>query len=188
MPEDSPAETDPSEAFERLRSELSLLRSAVEGLTAARENVPDYSSTLGDIVQGVGANAAQLGRIEKSRALALSPVELSKEITQAAEAVRSQDRQMLGEARDALARSLGRIDGMIMRGQAVEGRARRDLWIAAGGVFAGILLWSILPGAVVRSLPESWHAPEWMATRMMGMDRAAAEPRTKEAAYKADRP
>jgi hypothetical protein len=75
---------------------------------------------------------------------------------------------------------------MIERGQAVERQTRRERRIAVGGMLAGILLWSILPGAAVRSLPESWHAPEWMAARMMGLDRAAAGQRTIEAAEKAD--
>ena len=39
---------DPARAFEKLRGEVSLLRLAVEGLTAARENIeiPDYQPTL----------------------------------------------------------------------------------------------------------------------------------------------
>jgi hypothetical protein len=184
--EDSRSDIDPAEAFEDVRRQLCMVHSAVEGLTAMRKKAPDYSTTLGEMQQGLGAIGDRLAHIEASRALALSPVELAKEITAAAETVRSQDRQMLGEARDALARSLGRIDGMIERGQAVERQTRRERRIAVGGMLAGILLWSILPGAAVRSLPESWHAPEWMAARMMGLDRAAAGQRTIEAAEKAD--
>jgi hypothetical protein len=180
-------ETDPAEAFEEVRRELSMLESAIKGLTAARENAPDYSATLGGMAQALAAIEARLLRIEKSKALALSPVELEKEISAAAEAVRSQDRQMLGDAQNALARSLGRIDGMIERGQAVERRTQREWMIGAVGVLAGILLWSILPGAVVRSLPESWHAPEWMAARMMAMERTAAGQKMIEAAENADR-
>jgi hypothetical protein len=183
----SVADTDPAAAFEEVRRELSMLESAVKGLTSARENVPDYSVTLGDMRQALAAIEAGLHRIEKSRALALSPVELEKEISAAAEAVRSQDRQMLGEAHNALARSLGRIDAMIERGQAVERRTRREWTIGAGGLLAGILLWSILPGAVVRSLPQSWHAPEWMAARMMGREPTAAGLRMVKEAERADR-
>lgn len=178
-------ETDPAEAFEEVRRELSMLESAIKGLTAERKNAPDYTATLADMRQALGTIDARLYQIEHSRVLALSPVELVKEINVAAEAARSQDRQMLAEARDALARSLGQIDGMIGRGQAVAGRARRERWIAAAGVFVGVLLWSILPGAVVRSLPESWHAPEWMAARMMGVEAEVAGQRIIEAAEKA---
>ena len=39
---------DPAAAFDRLRGEVSLLRSAIEGLTAARESIdiPDYEGSL----------------------------------------------------------------------------------------------------------------------------------------------
>jgi hypothetical protein len=180
-------ETDPVEAFEEVRRELSMLESAIKGLTAARENTPDYSVTLGGMAQALAAIEARLHRIENSKTLALSPMELEKEISAAAEAARSQDRQMLGDARDALVRSLGQIDAMIERGQAVERRTRLEWMIGAGGVLAGILLWSILPGAVVRSLPESWHAPEWMAARMMGGEPTAARQRMIKPRKKADR-
>jgi hypothetical protein len=53
---------------------------------------------------------------------------------------------------------------------------------------AGILLWSILPGVLVRALPESWHAPEWMAARMMGVEPQVAGQRLIEIADKADGP
>jgi hypothetical protein len=76
---------------------------------------------------------------------------------------------------------------MIERGRAVERRTRRELIIVVGGVLAGILLWSILPGAVVRSLPESWHAPDWMAARMMGGEPTAARQRMIKPRKKADR-
>jgi hypothetical protein len=186
MDEDARPDIDPAKAFEDVRRQLCMVHSAVEGLTAMRKKAPDYSTTLAEIQQGLGAIGDRLAHIEASRALALSPVELAKEITAAAETARAQDRQMLGEARDALARSLGRIDGMIERGQAAGRQTQRERWIAVGGMLAGILLWSILPGAIVRSLPESWHAPEWMAARMMGLERAVAGQRMIDAADKAD--
>lgn len=186
MTDDHAPEIDPVDAFEEVRRELSMLTSAIAGLTAMREKAPDYSVTLGEISARLETVGAQLARIEQSRALSLSPAELAREIDASAAAVRAEDRKMLADARDALTRSLGQVDGMIGRGRAVAGRERRERLIAAGGVMAGVLLWSILPGAIVRSLPESWHAPEWMAARMMGMDQAAAGERMVETARDAD--
>jgi hypothetical protein len=182
MTDEHTPETEAADAFERVGDELSLLRSAIKGLTAARENTPDYSATLGEMVQALNSVDARLQQIEQSRALSLSPVKLAEEINAAAGAARAQDQKMLAEARDALVRSLGQVDGMIGRGKSLAGRARRERWIAGCGVLAGTLLWSILPGAIVRSLPESWHAPEWMAARMMGMDQAEAGKRMIEVA------
>lgn len=187
MTEKAALETDPADAFERVRSELSLLHSAIEGLTAAREKTPDYSPTLGKITDRLHKIEMRLHQIETSRALSLSPAALAEEINSAAGAVRVQDRKMLDEARDALNRSLGWINSMINRGRAVERRTDREWMIGVGGIVAGILLWSILPGVIIRALPESWHAPEWMAARTMGMDQTAAGKRMIVAAPEADR-
>lgn len=175
-------DSDAAEVFERVCSKLSLLHSAIEGLTAAREQTPDYSATLCSVLEGLRSLDGRLQAIEHSRALAMSPVVLVEEINAAAQDARVQDRQILAESREALSRSLGQLDGMIARGRLVAGRACRERWIAGGGVLAGILLWSVLPGAIVRSLPESWNAPEWMAARMMGMDQAEAGKRMVETA------
>src|SRR3546814_2326084 len=51
---------DPASAFEALRGEISLLRRAVEGLTAERQAAPNYKPTL-------AAMAERLAAIEHSR-------------------------------------------------------------------------------------------------------------------------
>lgn len=53
---------------------------------------------------------------------------------------------------------------------AVSAADQRDrlIWAGSGGVFAGCLLWAILPGPVARALPESWRMPEKIATRALG--------------------
>ena len=47
------AQSDINDAFEALRREVSLTCHAVEGLTAARERVPDYSTPLGQIIDAL---------------------------------------------------------------------------------------------------------------------------------------
>lgn len=42
------------------------------------------------------------------------------------------------------------------------------IWTAGGGILAGCLLWSILPGAFARALPERWQLPERMAAHIVG--------------------
>lgn len=175
---DDPTQTSPIEdftqAFEALRGETSLIRAAVEGLTAARERLPDYSVTLGEMTEALQAAASSIQRIEKSPAVRLSPAALAAEINKASADVRAEDHALLQDTRDALSRSIGRIDGIVERGQAADRQVRWLIWTGFGGLVAGIWLWSILPGAVARSLPASWHVPEWMAARTMGMDRRSA--------------
>ncbi|MGN6819507.1 MAG: hypothetical protein ACTHJR_12630 [Sphingomonas sp.] len=169
MTETATNQPDPAQAFEAVRRELSLLHSAVAGLAAEREKIPDYGETLGRIAYARGEHNKRLAAIEHSRAISLSPVELVKEITKAAETVRIEDRRMLDTARSAFDQALGRVDGMIRRGQATDRQVKRERWHAAAGLLIGMLIWAVLPGAIARSLPASWHVPEWMAARTMGV-------------------
>ncbi len=173
LPETAPAD-DITEAFEALRGEISLTRRAVEGLTAARERVPDYSATLGQMAEAMQRAAEGIDRIERSPAVALSPAALTNEIVKAGAIARAEDKVLLRETRDALVGAIGRIDGIVERGQAAECQVRRLYWTGAGGALCGVLLMAILPGVVARSLPASWHVPEWMAARTIGLDQRAA--------------
>lgn len=168
MTEEAANQPDPAQAFEAVRRELSLLHSAVAGLAAEREKIPDYSETLGRIAHALGEHNKRLAAIEQSRAISLSPAELVTEIAKAAETARTEDRRMLDTARGALDQSLGRVDGMIKRGQATDRQVKRERWHAAAGLVIGMLIWAVMPGVVARSLPASWHVPEWMAARTIG--------------------
>lgn len=172
-PESAPAD-DIAEAFEALRGEVSLTRRAVEGLTAARERVPDYSVTLGQMAEALKQAAEGIDRIERSPAVRLSPAVMANEIRKASIEARAEDRALLRETRDGLTRSIGRIDGLVERGQVADRQLRRLIWAGTGGALGGMLLMAILPGAVARSLPASWHVPEWMAARTIGLDQRAA--------------
>jgi phage-related minor tail protein len=158
-------------AFEELRREVSLTRAAIEGLTAARERIPDYSATLGQIAERLKATAATVDRIENAPAVSLSPDAMTAEIVKAASAARTADARLIQEARDAFSQSIGQVDSIVKRGQAVDRQWRQRVWTGAVCALAGALLWSFLPGVVARSLPTSWHVPEWMAARTMRMDR-----------------
>jgi hypothetical protein len=173
--------SDNARAFEDLRAEISLIRHAVEGLTAVRERVPDYTPTLGEMSEDLRALQDALERIESNPAFGLTPAALAMEIANAASVTHTEDARMLDETRDALSRSIGRIDGIVHRGQAADGWGRRLIWSCAGSAVAAMLLWSVLPGAIARTLPESWHVPEWMAARTMGTDLSTAAQRLKTA-------
>ena len=153
---------------------------AVEGLAAARECVPDYSVTLAEMFETLKESRAGIDRLEQSPAARLSPASLTKEIVKAAADARAEDRAILQQYRDTMSGSIGTLDGMIKRGQATDRELRRLFWSAAAALLVGVLLWSIVPGAIARSLPSSWHVPEWMAARTMGMDTKHAAIRLME--------
>lgn len=173
FPESASAD-DIAEAFEALRGEVSLTRRAVEGLTAVRERVPDYSATLGKLAEALKQAAEGIDRIERSPAVRLSPAAMADEIRKAGTDARTEDHALLRATRDALMRAIGRVDGIVERGQAADRQVQRLVWAGLGGALGGVLLMTILPGAVARSLPASWHVPEWMAARTIGLEQRAA--------------
>jgi hypothetical protein len=160
-----------------VRGEIALLRAAIEGLASARERVPDYGPTLAYISESLKDAREGIDQIAQSPAARLSPTSLTLAIVKASTDARAHDAQLIAEARDALSRSVGRIDGIVERGQAADCQTRRVVWGVIGGVLVGILLWSIIPGAIARRLPTSWHVPEWMAARVIGVDAQTAAQR-----------
>ncbi|WP_375188499.1 DUF6118 family protein [Sphingobium yanoikuyae] len=169
MIQQDPQQDDPVEAFDAVRRELSLLRHALEGLTAAREKIPDYSATLAQINKSLDVHAHKLDMIQSRPAMEMTPEALVERIIASAQIARAEDRTMLYEAQDGFSRKASQIDRMIARGRGAAEQEIQVILFCLGGFLSGILLWTTLPGAVARSLPESWHVPERMAARMMGM-------------------
>ncbi|MDR6513380.1 hypothetical protein J2792_004274 [Novosphingobium capsulatum] len=187
MTETNDTEVTTAQAFEAVRHELSLLHNAVANLTAARERIPDHTAALDGIDRSLGNVRARLAAIEQAPAVSLTPAEMAKQIDLAAQTVRIEDRRMLDTARAALDRSAGQIDSVVKRGQAVDRQIERQIWCAVAGLLAGSLLCATLPGAIARSLPASWHVPEWMAARTMNMDQRAAGERLIATARRPER-
>ncbi len=158
----------PAEAFEALRHELSLLHNAVAGLTAAREKIPDYRADFDELKEAIEDSCDRLAAIEQSPSLKLTPAVLTKEIVTAAKAARAEDERLLETARVSIHNAVGAINSIVQRGQAADRQHLRLVQAGIAGLLAGIVLWSFLPGAVARSLPASWHVPEWMAARTLG--------------------
>lgn len=178
----TPAEPEDeiNQAFEDLRKEVSLTRHAVEGLTAARERIPDYSVTLAEMFDALKNAAGGIERIEAGPVARLTPAAFGAQIVKAATDARAQDRATLQLYRDTMSHSIGKLDGIVERGQTVSFRQRQLVYVAAAGFLLGILFWSIFPSVIARSLPASWHVPEWMAARTMGMKRREAGMRLVE--------
>lgn len=164
------AADDPASAFAELRGEVSLLRRAVEGLTAERQNAPDYTATLAATASQLGEVRKMMTAVAQSPAMRLTPENLSHEIAKAGATARAGDRDNLDRASASLQTSIASIDGVVGRAWAAE---RQDRWLIGAaliGALAGMLLCSILPGEFARALPESWNVPERMAARVLRLD------------------
>jgi len=139
-PAPTPPPTDAAEAFEGLREEISLQRTAIQGLTAAKDNIPDYSLTLRDIASRLGRMEKQLESINEKPAMRLTPLTVAAEIHEGLITYRAEDRKAIGEARDALGRSLGRVEGMIKQRRSTDEQDWWVIWGTTGGLLIGAFL------------------------------------------------
>ncbi|WP_315850636.1 DUF6118 family protein [Sphingobium sp. B2] len=176
MDEDQAGNDPAAAAFERLRGELSLVRRAVEGLTAAREkiDIPDYGPTLTRTRLVLDELTGHVAAMRESPALSMDPTELERRINRAAIDARGEDKRLVGEARKALdeardalkatARDMGNRLASARQGDA----QKRWLWIVGlGGLLAGLILYAACGGPVARLVPTSWQWPEYVATRVL---------------------
>jgi len=164
---DLDANYDPTSAFEALRGEVSLLRRAVEGLTAERQAAPDYRPTL-------AAMAERLAAVERSPGIRLTPEDMRNEVVHVAERASAKDRDVIARTSASLRESLAKIDGLVERAWTADTQNRWLLGTGIAGLIGGILLWSTLPGLVARALPAGWHVPERIAARTLRLDMRGA--------------
>jgi hypothetical protein len=165
-----PEEESAAQAFARLDGRIAMMARAVEHLAAERASIdiPDYSATLGQMNTRLAAAVQGLAGIAGKPAMQLTPEALAARMDAVAETSRATDRTTIREAHEAhqeAARSIQRLVGAVSG--ATEQR-RHLKWAASGGLVVGCLLWSILPGVILRSLPSSWHMPDSMAAHIIG--------------------
>ena len=140
---------DAATAFEDLRREISLQRAAIEGLTAAKDKLPDYSPTLRDMETRLGQLEKHVESISERPAMQLTPLTISTEMHEALMTYRADDRKILVEACDALARSLGRVESMIKQKRSTDQQDWWVTWAGTGGLLFGAF--STLIGVAVWS-------------------------------------
>lgn len=165
------AASDPAaEAFARLEGELALMRRAVQHLAAERADIviPDYGTTLTDMAKRLGAISRGINTIADHPAMQLTPDSLGARIEAVAESARRSDHDRIRQARADMDHATRDLRSLTAQAR-TAGEQRQQLFQVAGGcVLAGIFLWSFLPGTIARTMPESWHWPERIATRMVG--------------------
>lgn len=159
--DDGQSEDGAARAFEQLTREVSLLRAAVEGLTAARESIdiPDYQPTLERTEKILVALAQRIDPIAKSQLLSMTPDSMASQIVAAATAARRKDARLVAEARaglDQAAREIGNRLASARRGN----EQNRWLYIfGGGGLVLGFLFYAVLAGPIARSMPQAGTGP-----------------------------
>lgn len=169
-PEPAQVESDPAaEAFAQLEGELALMRRAVQHLAAERADIviPDYSATLTAMTKQLGALSESLVEIGGHPAMQVTPDSFSRRIEEAAETARRGDQARINDAHRDLCQAAHDMRTVTSHAR-TKAEQQHSLFHAAGaGVIVGILLWSFLPGAIARAVPERWHWPERLAVRLL---------------------
>ncbi|MGD9470859.1 MAG: DUF6118 family protein [Novosphingobium sp.] len=162
---------DPAaEAFARLEGELALMRRAVQHLAAERADIviPDYGTTLTDMAKQMGAISESLKGMAGHPAMQMTPDSIGNRIAAAAESARRSDQDRISQARSDLHHATQEMRSVTAHARTAAEQRQQLYHVAGGALLAGILLWSFLPGTIARAMPDSWHWPERMATRMVG--------------------
>lgn len=128
---------DAATAFEDLRREISFQRAAIEGLTAAKDKLPDYSLTLRDMASRLTKMEEWLARIDDRPAMRLTPLTVATEMHEGLVTYRADDRKLVVDACAELARSLGRVEGMIKQKRSNDEQDWWVTWAATGGLLLG---------------------------------------------------
>lgn len=168
--EDLEPEDPAAAAFTRLEGEVALVRLAVQQLAAekAEIHIPDYSTTLGELSKSVESAEQTLRDILAKPAMGLTPEDMARRIDRVAQEARQSNEGWMRKAHDRYRDAIHDLLGVTATLRAAHDQRLHLVWAASGGVVAGCLLWSILPGAFARALPDRWQLPERMAAHIVG--------------------
>lgn len=167
---------DPAaDAFERLRSEVALLRRAVEGLAADVGVEPiDYSPTLAELSDAVAEVNALVTALGDRPALALAPEQLGSLLQMAASRLLMKPLAELEHDRASLGQATKALHGARQADIARSRSWRRTASLLGAGALAGAIFWGLLLGPLARMLPATWGAPERLASATLALPMASA--------------
>jgi hypothetical protein len=141
---------DPAQAFEDLRAEVSELRRAVEALPGAWEESrpPDYTPSLGTIVQGLAAVDNRLAGIETHPALRLTPEQHQQAVAQAGNTLMREAVQKLDRAAQDAERERHQLAGLIGTVRKQDEQRNWLLYAASGALVVGLLVSPFVAGVL----------------------------------------
>ncbi|MCR5877296.1 DUF6118 family protein [Phenylobacterium sp. J367] len=164
-----------ADAFERLRTEVALLRRAVEGLAAeGGPEAVDYSPTLAELSDAIAEVGAQATALGERPVLALAPDQLGSLFQIAAAKVLARPVAELEREKIALARATDAVAAAHQASLARTRSWRRTAALLGCGAVVGLLLCSVLVGPLTRLLPSSWGVPERLAAATLDLPLAPA--------------
>jgi hypothetical protein len=170
-------------AFTDMRDKIAGLTRAVDSMAGEWKAlvIPDYSKTLEKVAMELKANADQLEKWTDKPALKLTPQALSDAIIKAGSAARADDHVALDKAIKAFNQTEKDMTGALVSARTAQAQDKRLRRVSINCMIAGMVLWAIIPGPIIRAMPASWHLPERLAAWTIGTDMWEAGGRLMEA-------
>jgi hypothetical protein len=139
---------DPSQAFDDLRAEVSVLRRAVEAIPSALADnrAPDYSPDLAVIGQGLDALEGSLEALTAHPALRMTPEQHGQAVANAGAGVIREAAQKLDRAAQEVERERSRLAAMIGQAQAQDRQFRALCWVGGVALAVGLVLSPVVSG------------------------------------------
>ena len=94
--------------------------------------------------------------------------------------MREVEREGMRRASESLRSAAGELSRWIDTARVASVQNPRLIQVGAAAFVGGVLLWSMLPGIIARSVPASWHWPERMAAQTLRLDMWQAGERMME--------
>ena len=150
---------DPAVAFEQMSRKLAGSAAAIDGFAVRQQELHarDYGPDLARILDRQEGARSAIDDLGKRPAMTLTLDTIASQIKAAGEAVRSDDHKMWRDACREQRQAADELKAIVISVR--DARVWR-WWIGAAAASAfliGILACAILPGAVDRSVPASWH-------------------------------
>lgn len=163
---------DATIAFNDMRDKLAGLTRAVDSMAGEWKalDIPDYTETFDKVAEELAATAEQLEAMAAKPGLKLTPASLSDAIIKASSAARAEDHVALAGATKTFRETQQSIASVIASARTAERQTQHIKRMTAIGFVAGMLIFAVLPGPIIRALPTSWHLPERMAAKALGTD------------------
>jgi hypothetical protein len=151
------APDDATKAFLEVRDKLAGLTRAVDSMAGEWKAlaIPDYSATLEKLTEKIGATADQLGILADKPGLRLTPGALSDAIVRAGATARADDHAAIDSAVKALGQSEKALTGSLASARTAADQEKRLRRVGLNCMIAGMIIWAIFPGMIIRAMPES---------------------------------
>jgi Family of unknown function (DUF6118) len=162
-----------TQAFADMRDKIAGLTRAVDSMAGEWKalEIPDYGETLDKIAEELAATAEKLEALAEKPGLKLTPTSLSEAIITAGKAARAEDHAALDRAISAFNQTEKEMTGSLVSARSAQTQDKRLRRVSMNCTILGMVLWALLPGPIMRAMPQSWLLPERLAVRAIGGDK-----------------